>query len=580
MNQTNPVYTVEAECQDCYKCVRHCPVKAIRVRDGHAQVIPEMCVACGKCVEVCPVKAKQVRNDLARLKVMLTEKIPVYASLAPSWVSEFADLPAGRMISALRKAGFTGVSETAIGAELVSAKVAAGLDKSKGGLLLSSACPTAVDFIRRYIPNLAPNITDVGSPLMSHCRFLRDTFGNEIRVVFIGPCIAKKNEADRNPDLLNLAITYPELKQLFREQGIDPAEMTPSADDRFVPRTANEGARYPVEGGMNDTIKFRSGNKKVLYTTVTGLNNIRASLQGIENLPPDELVFVELLACPGGCVHGPCAEHKSPILMERLRVLEKSVFPEKPAEAATPGSIEHPFPADAVSEQEPAAGEIIAALRSIGKTKPEDELNCDGCGYNTCRNFARALISGHAEPSMCVSYLRKQAQKKANALLRSIPSGVVIADKNLNIIECNRSFAELFGADTVNLFEACPGLAGADLRRIVPFANLFESALGSGQDVRRDSFKYGKRLYSINIFIIEPAETVGGVIYDVTETEFRREQIAERAKRVIENNIATVQEIASKLGEQMADTELLLRSIADDYADENTLLGETPEKKE
>ena len=246
-------------------------------------------------------------------------------------------------------------------------------------------------------------------------------------------------------------------------------------------------------------------------------------------------------------------------------------MPESPRERHTPGSIAASFPAAEAAPPEP--GDLIAALRSIGKTTPEDELNCDGCGYDTCRNFARAMIAGRAEPSMCVSYLRKQAQKKANAILRSISSGVVIVDRELSIIECNRNFAKLFGEENVEMFDACPGLAGADLRRIVPsFIGLFESALQSGRDVRRDSLKVGKRLFNLNLFTIEPGQVIGAVIFDVTNTELRREQIAARARKVIDRNIATVQEIACRLGEQMADTELLLRSIADDYADDTDLI--------
>ena len=154
MNHTYPVYTIEAECQDCYKCVRHCPVKAIQVRDGHAAVIPEMCVACGNCVEVCPVKAKQVRNGTGRARRLLAETVPVYVSLAPSWVSEFRGVSAAQLVRALKELGVAGVSETALGAQLVSAEIARELDGGSPGLLLSSACPTSVDFIRKYLPNL------------------------------------------------------------------------------------------------------------------------------------------------------------------------------------------------------------------------------------------------------------------------------------------------------------------------------------------------------------------------------------------------------------------------------------------
>ena len=580
MNHTYPVYTIEAECQDCYKCVRHCPVKAIQVRDGHAAVIPEMCVACGNCVEVCPVKAKQVRNGTGRARRLLAETVPVYVSLAPSWVSEFRGVSAAQLVRALKELGVAGVSETALGAQLVSAEIARELDGGSPGLLLSSACPTSVDFIRKYLPELAGRITPVASPLIAHCRLLRDTFGENIRTIFIGPCIAKKNESDRHPDLLNLALTYPELRQLFREEGIDPARVTPRAEDSFVPEAAEEGARYPIEGGMNDTIAFQTRNRKVHYVTLSGLENIDLALSGIRELPKGETVFVEMLACHGGCVHGPCAEHDSPGLLERLRVLNYARLPEQPRQRTAKGGIGDDFPAAAFEPPVPGINEIAAALRSIGKNSPEDELNCDGCGYDTCRNFAQALLAGRAEPSMCVSYLKKQAQKKANALLRSISSAVVMTDKKLQIIECNRNFAALFGEDTLEAFDACPGLAGADLKRIVPFAGLFASSLQSGHDVRRDSLKVGKRLYNLNIFNIEPREVVGAVIFDVTNTEMRREQIAARAREVIDRNLATVQEIACRLGEQMADTELLLRSIADNYADETPEDGGQREKSE
>lgn len=580
MNHTYPVYTIEAECQDCYKCVRHCPVKAIQVRDGHAAVIPEMCVACGNCVEVCPVKAKQVRNGTGRARRLLAETVPVYVSLAPSWVSEFRGVSAAQLVRALKELGVAGVSETALGAQLVSAEIARELDGGSPGLLLSSACPTSVDFIRKYLPELAGRITPVASPLIAHCRLLRDTFGENIRTIFIGPCIAKKNESDRHPDLLNLALTYPELRQLFREEGIDPARVTPRAEDSFVPEAAEEGARYPIEGGMNDTIAFQTRNRKVHYVTLSGLENIDLALSGIRELPKGETVFVEMLACHGGCVHGPCAEHDSPGLLERLRVLNYARLPEQPRRRTAKGGIGDDFPAAAFEPPVPGINEIAAALRSIGKNSPEDELNCDGCGYDTCRNFAQALLAGRAEPSMCVSYLKKQAQKKANALLRSISSAVVITDKKLQIIECNRNFAALFGEDTLEAFDACPGLAGADLKRIVPFAGLFASSLQSGHDVRRDSLKVGKRLYNLNIFNIEPREVVGAVIFDVTNTEMRREQIAARAREVIDRNLATVQEIACRLGKQMADTELLLRSIADNYADETPEDGGQREKSE
>eukprot|EP00831_Metopus_contortus_P041703 TRINITY_DN3277_c0_g1_i1.p1 TRINITY_DN3277_c0_g1~~TRINITY_DN3277_c0_g1_i1.p1 ORF type:complete len:584 (+),score=134.33 TRINITY_DN3277_c0_g1_i1:371-2122(+) len=581
MNHSYPVYTVETECQDCYKCVRHCPVKAIKVKDGHATVVPELCVACGHCVEICPAQAKRVRNDLRRARHLLESDDKVYVSLAPSWVSEFRDVKPRQMIHALRQLGFAGISETALGAQAVSAEAAEALNHIKKGVLISSACPTAVDYIRKYIPEFASTITKIFSPVLAHCRMLKERFGEDIKVVFIGPCISKKNESDRRPDVLALTLTYPELRQWFEAEGIELNKINGDDSDVFCPNAAEEGALYPVEGGMNETIKaYRGAGDKTHYATLTGLANIERAFAGLWPENVDVPVFIEVLACHGGCVHGPCTQHDSPGLLERLRVTNSVKMPETPVSRKVELDITEKFDKEPVEEEIISLQDIKAALRKIGKFTNDDELNCGGCGYDTCKNFAKALINGKAEPSMCVSYLRKQAQKKANALLRCIPSGVVIVDRDLNIIECNRHFAEKFGEDTLATFDVCPGLPGADLRRIIPFAKLFETSLKTGKDIQRDSYKVNKRLYNITIFNIEPNEVVGAVIFDVTNTEMHREQIAERARKVIDKNLETVQEIACRLGEHMADTELLLRSIAEDYADDVTDSSQTEDTVE
>ena len=206
------------------------------------------------------------------------------------------------------------------------------------------------------------------------------------------------------------------------------------------------------------------------------------------------------------------------------------------------------------------------ALRSVGKATIEDELNCGGCGYNTCREFAEALMEGKAEPTMCVSYMRKLAQKKANALLRSMPSGVVVVDRDLQIVECNENFARLFGEDNMAIYEVCPGLKGCKLARVISFSDLFQQVLKTDHEYQNSHYRYENRLYNITIFTIEAHEVVGAVIQDVTRQELRRDQIAQRANEVIKKNLSTVQEIACMLGEHMADTEILLRTIAEGYA--------------
>lgn len=566
MNQAYPIYTADAVCQDCFKCVRHCPVKAIKVEAGHASVIPELCIACGKCVEVCPVEAKKIRNDLPVVRQLLRSSEPVYVSLAPSWGSEFRGLPAGKLIAALKKLGFTGVSETALGAQMVSDELASRMRKFNKGLMLSSACPVVVDFVQKYLPEFSDAITQVLSPALSHAIYLRKIYGEDIKIVFIGPCIAKKNEADRYPSLISSVLLYSDLRQWLRDEKIDPWQLDETEEDCFVPENSREGALYPIEGGMNETLKAHEGCEHVNYAVVAGIDALRQSLEGLRPQDIKELIFLEALSCIGGCVHGPGCEHSSPGLLERLRIIRNTDFrQELPDREILP--ISERYTGKGVKENNVSIYDIRQALRTIGKHKLEDELNCGGCGYNTCQNFARALLNGKAEPDMCVSYLRNLAQKKSNAMLRCIPGAVVIVNNKLQLIECNRRFAELCGDAAVEIFEVAPGMPNALLEKLFPFTDLFEEVLESGRELSRDALKYNDKLLNISIFNIEPKQVIGAIIFDVTQSEFTREQIAEQAKKVIEKNLATVQDVACKLGEHMAETEILLRSIAENYAD-------------
>ncbi len=570
-----PIYTIEAECQDCYRCLRQCPVKAIQVENGRATVVPELCIACGQCVAACPSQAKQVRSDLFGVYKLLRSDKLAYVSLAPSWVTEFPDVSPEAMIAALRKLGFSGVSETALGAQEVSAAVAGILSQGGPRLLLSTACPAAVDFIRGYMPELVPNLTPLLSPLLSHCRMLRRNYGQDIGVVFFGPCVAKKSEADNHPALLDAAMTFTDLKAMLREENIRPEELIPGPADLFMPHPAKEGALYPVEGGMSDTIKAYAGNGKVCFTTLSGIPTIESALQGIHNHVLPRPVFIEMLACVGGCVRGPCVSSRRPRLLDQLDVFARAAQPGDDLPVRQPAvSIaerKNPSPVDLPVYSE---DQYTRVLRLIGKFGPEDEVNCGGCGHESCRGLARAMLEGLAEPSMCVHFLRKRATRKANALLRCIPAGVVIANNKLQIIECNEHFARLFGEETVMAYEASPGMEGAALDKIVPFISLFRRSLDTETDIHRDALRFDDRVFSVTIFTIEPRNVIGGIVFDVTGSELRRDEIANRAREIIRKNLETVQEIACRLGENMADTEILLRSLAEGFSSGAKLIGD------
>ena len=576
MTKLYPIFTTRAECRDCYKCVRRCPVKAIRIENGVASVLPDRCVACGQCVRVCPTHAKRVRDDSLRFVELCSDAEPLYVSLAPSWRGVLTEWSTSALVAALKSLGVAEVSETALGAQEVSAAVAEDLANAKDGVFISSACPVVVDYICKYHPNEAQRVTKIASPALTHCALLRKLFGENIKIAFIGPCAAKKNEADRRPDLLDVALTFDELQRLFEEKGVSPNNFS-DAKETFVPENAMEGALYPVEGGMLETIRRCGVDDRPLLQSTSGLQILGQSLEHLRSLGADRPVFIEALACPGGCVNGPCATRKS-WLTASTGVLKHAEL--RPTEKRVPTTrVPVDFYAEPIDSDDVDAKAIQEALLRVGKTSPSDELNCGGCGYDSCREFAKALARGDAETSQCVSYMRYVATQKANNLLRYMPAGVVIVNEKLEIVESNEAFARIFGSEILELYRLTSGLAGADVRTILPCASLFEAALQHGREINRDSLRVDDLLLDLTFFTIERGKSVGAIVRDVTATELDREQIARRADEVISRNVAVVQEIASKLGEHLADTQILLESIAQCYRPKTTPVASNGEEE-
>lgn len=617
-NREYPLYTIKNNCQDCYKCVRRCPVKAIKIEDGSAMIVPDLCIACGTCYRVCPAKAKQARNDLTRAKHLIQSGKDVYVSLAPSWITEFEGVSREQMIATIRRLGFRGVSETALGAEEVSANIAGLLDKAANDalqvsaapdmsqtacgekdedasaerspertsgvredtdtgeapqvsaanrLFISTACPAVVEYINKYVPERTANLIKLTSPLLAHCRLLKTALGKDIEVIFIGPCIAKKIEADRHPDLLSLSLSFTDLRQWLKDENIELKDIHTSVFDKFVMSKAEEGTAYPVEGGMIETLKPYEQSQKAYLMQITGIENIKRELKNIREEALDRPVFIECLACEGGCVNGPCTSSKKSGLEKRVEILKESDFSGLAGKRSPSVDITLDYASEAIVQPEHDETDIKRVLASIGKYSIEDEINCGGCGYNTCRNFAKALLDGKAEPEMCVSHMKQQAQRKANALLRCIPSPIVIANAKLSIMEYNDKFVETFWNEDehADIYDQ-NNLHGADLRDFINFTNLFSASLDLEQDIHREHVRFNDKLFDVVVFNIDKKQIVGGIIEDVTNMEMKKEQIAEKAKEVIHKNLATVQQIACTLGEHMAETEVLLRSIAKDFA--------------
>lgn len=553
MKKHSPVYTEKTMCRDCYKCVRNCPVKAIEVVSHSAAVIDEMCIACGKCINTCPQKAKKYRSD-RELALSLLQSKKAVASLAPSFVAEYGMDKVGKLIAALKRLGFLHVSETAIGADIISEQMAKIFEREKN-FMISTACPVIVDKIKKYHPELTSHLTPCLSPAQAHAKFLKEQ-DQSFKVVFIGPCVAKKTEADGENDI-DCALTFEELNLLFEEQGILIDRMK-GDEESFYPFGSTLGRLYPMDGGMCQTLR----ELDVIPMHFSGLESVDLALNGIENTSFKKPVFLELLACEGGCVNGPAISDKRSVVEKNLLV--KEMLAEQEDRLCPLVDVTNSYEATPIEGPHFSDSEMEEGLRSIGKVDKRSELNCGGCGYNSCRAFVSAMLQGKAEGSMCVSYMRQLAAKKANALMHSMPSGVIVVDSSLNIIDANRRFAELLGKEVLDIYEASDSFSGADLRRIFDQFPIFEKVLFSGEKVEK-RIRHLRSYLLMTVFPIEDGKMVGGILRDVTEPSMEREEIIKNTKEVIKKNLNTVQQIAYLLGENAAETEVMLNSIVEAY---------------
>lgn len=573
--EKRPIYTEINNCRDCYRCVRHCPVKAIQIKDAHAEIIYDRCTFCGTCVNECPNSVKVIRNDVDRVNMAFLSKRKVIVSLAPSYVSEFIGYE-DNFVRALYRLGFSAVSETAIGAELVSRALDIYMEEKGSAPYISTACPSVVQLVRKYFPQDIDALAPVPSPLQTHSAYLRRLYGKDIVIVFIGPCIAKKVEADEHPGYPDIALTFREVRQWLEEENIDLENMDTGIPVDFVPAKAGKAAVYPIENGQIETSKIWQ-NHFIEQTalSVSGVTRVMSSLKGTHTND-----FLEALNCDGGCINGPGTSHNDSALIRKKavasHVLERLSDPDifqgdedfaREVYEKGYGVLGAAFPEPTGLENSDYSEEqITEALARLGKTTKDDELNCGGCGYPTCRDMARALLAGLAETEMCVTKMRKDAETKVDILLSTIPHGIVIVDSNLEIAECNKIFIKIF-EDYPDEFldpEGLRAFRGYPVSAFVPFAEKFREQffMSKPQQYR---FRHGSKIYRITFFLVENKALLGAMFEDITTPSVRREAVVEKAEEVIKKSMTTVQQIAALLGDNAAETEIVLNSIIEEF---------------
>ena len=574
-----PVYTETTYCRDCYKCVRICPVKAIQIKEGSALIIKDRCIFCGKCVDVCPNKAKKIRSDLSRARMIIKSGKRTICSLAPSFASEFLG-EADKLLVVLKQLGFYGISETAIGASIVSAAIDEYAKEHEGKCpWISTACPSVVELVRKYYSDDVSRLAHVPSPLQTHSAYLRHIYGDDIGIVFIGPCVAKKNEADETPGYPDVALTFNELREWIENEHLSIKDADTSTVPSFIPAKAGLSTYYPVERGQIITSSLW-GDKPFCQDALalSGINELSSVLDQVDSTTP----FLELLGCEGGCINGPSSDRKLSLAKRKNAVIQftkqrldnnETLFvPPKEfvSELLTKGygilGSKQPTSATDFKKKFPES-EITRALAELGKITKADELNCGGCGYNTCRDMAAAYLDGMAEAEMCVTKMRKEAQSKVDVLLRTIPNAIVIVDSDLNIADCNINFLRIFGdMDESILDESTLSLvSGLPLERFVPFFEKFRDEMYAN---KRGQYRlhYKDKFLRVTFFLVEKNRLLGAMFEDITSPTVRRETVVKKAEDVIQKSLETVQQIASLLGENAAETEIMLNSLIDAFS--------------
>ena len=563
MHPRQVVFTNRAQCRDCYRCLRACPVKAIRMHDNQAFVVADRCIACGTCIRECPQGAKTYRNDVEHAVRLMKAGGWLAASLAPAFAAAWPDWERRRVASALRSLGFSYVAETAVGAYFVARKTVEDASAHGGRPNICTACPAVVQYVEQYVPDMVDTLVPCVSPMIAHARHIKAK-RPDAKVVFIGPCVAKKSEMERldSDGAVDCVLTFAELDEWFKREGIDPAKLEESGFDE---EPAGASRFFPVPGGLARTGAMSTDLLDLDVAAVSGVEEITHILQSVREHPRG--LLIEPLFCLQGCVTGPGMPHEANAYTGRAEVLEyaRRRRPSPSAEivdAPAPGArLSAAFAARPIEEAPLSDAEIATELERTGKARPEDHLNCGACGYPTCRDKAVANLRGMAEPEMCVPYMRRLAEQRSDRIIETSPNGIVILDEHLNILNMNPAFQRMF---------MCSGaVLGKRISYLMDPAPFEKLASGEAKRVettnRHDS--YSLVCHEL-MYALEEEKQYVGIFVNVTKSHDDEEKLRRlrsdtvmQAQELLEHQLAMAQQMARFLGESTAQGEALVRNL-------------------
>ena len=560
VKMSNCLTLKKSNCKNCYKCIRHCPVKSIRFSGNQAHIIGNECILCGHCFVVCPQNAKQIVDDTEKVRVLLQSGAPVVVSLAPSFIANYAGVGIDSMRAALKKLGFYDVEETAVGATIVKREYDRILQNENRDIVISSCCHSVNLLIQKYFPSCLPYLADVLSPMQAHCKDIKTRIP-DAKTVFIGPCVAKKDEAEYYEGIVEATLTFEELSAWLKEENI--------ALEKKTDHTEKSLARFfPTTGGILKTMTQEA--QDYTYFAIDGIENCIAALKDIEDGNVHKS-FIEMSACAGSCIGGPVMEkHRLNPVSDYTAVAKyagKYDFEvEQPEAVETKKMFEFISPRSA----KPSDYEINQILRQMGKFKPSQELNCGSCGYDTCREKAVAIYQGKAEISMCLPFLKDKAESFSDTIVKNTPNGLIVVNDLLEVQQINSAALKI-----LNL-RAASDVMGSQVVRILdplPFLNVQTTHRGIYNE--RTFLAEYDRYVEMTVVPDKESNMLICIMTDVTEEETARRrkedisrQTVEVADKVVDKQMRIVQEIASLLGETAAETKIALSKLKESITDE------------
>lgn len=548
----------KTNCKNCYKCIRHCPVKSIRFSGNQAHIVGNECILCGQCFVVCPQNAKEIADATEAVKVLLEGEEPVVASIAPSFIANYG-VGIEAMEQALRQLGFAAAEETAIGATYVNRMYEDILQNRKPDVLISSCCHSVNLLIQKYFPQALPYLADVISPMQAHSVDIRRRMPNA-HVVFIGPCLSKKDEADHYTGYVDEVMTFEELTRMLEEANI---QLEQNVDHNSQSRTR----LFPTSGGILKTMEKVPGYQ---YISVDGIENCIAALHDLEQGGLNNC-FIEMSACAGSCIGGPVMEkyHRTPI-RDYAAVDAYAGSEDFPIETLPQERIHKEMEAINRKLPQPTETEIFTILRQMGKNKPSDELNCGSCGYNTCREKAIAIYQGKADLTMCLPYLKDRAENFSDHIINNTSNGILVLNESLEVQQINQTACEILNVRHPS------DVLGEQVIRIRDPKDFLDVKNGGAtiRDRRTYLAEYNKYVDE-TILYDASYRVLMCMMRDVTEEERQRrtkesirQQTIETADKVVDKQMRIVQEIASLLGETAAETKIALTKLKGAISDE------------